>query len=270
MDLCLGGHDLEMLEIGELGRAQLGALHVHDRGLPWHAAKASAYRAEIESALSDGRTPVLVELQPDLPPDLLDRCRLVDHHGDLAGAARPTSLEQVFDLLGLPAAAWTRRHALVAANDRGWIPELRAMGASAAEIAAIRAEDRAAQGVAPAEEAAAARALAGREVVLGGSLLLVRLPHARTSPVFDALAQEALAGQPPDTLVVSPAELNFSGTGARVVALRETFAGGWSGGALPARGFWGKAEPVPPLPAVLAVLAGPNPALYPVDSSASR
>ncbi len=251
----LGGHDLEMLEIGRLATATLGAAAVVDKGLPWHAALASAYRGEIAAALAAGVLPVLVELRPDLPAAMLDRCRLVDHHGERAGADRPTSLEQVFALLGLPAAAWTRRLALVAANDRGWIPELRAMGATAAEIAAIRAEDRAAQGVTAAEEAAAAAALASAER-RGSGLVLVRLPHGRTSPVLDRLALAATPGDPPDALVVSPGELNFSGTGVRVTALARAFPDGWSGGALPARGFWGHGTPLPALDAVLGVIEG--------------
>lgn len=252
----LGGHDLEMLEIGRLVRETLGDEAVLDRHLSWHAATASAYRAEIEAALTAGGTPVLVELRDDLPPGLSRRCVHVDHHGERAGADRPTALEQAFALLGLPQERWTRRHALVAANDRGWIPELRAMGATVAEIAAIRAEDRAAQGVTAEEEAAAEAALARREHRLDGGLVLVRLPHARTSPVFDRLALEAGDGEPPDALVLSPEEVNFSGHGSRVLALAAAFPGGWHGGALPVRGFWGHAAPLPDEQAVIATLAG--------------
>lgn len=110
----LGGHDLEMLEIGRLVRETLGEAAVVDKDLPWHAAAASAYRAEIEAAVAAGATPVLVELRDDLPPALSGRCVQVDHHGERAGADQPTSLEQVFALLGLPQERWTRRHALVA------------------------------------------------------------------------------------------------------------------------------------------------------------
>lgn len=240
----LGGHDLEMLEIARLVRARLGDAAVVDKGLPWHGARASAYAAEIAAALAQGRRPVLVELMDDLPAGLAARCTWLDHHGDRAGADRPTALEQVFCLLGLAEEAWTRRHALIAANDRGWIPELVAIGATPAEIAAIRAEERAAQGVTPADEAAGEAALRARATLAGG-LVLVRLPHARTAVVLDRLAAEAAPAPPPDTLVVSPGELNFSGRGAAVRALAKTFPGGWHGGALPERGFWGHAAPLP-------------------------
>ncbi|MGQ3028815.1 MAG: hypothetical protein ACT60Q_10875, partial [Ferrovibrionaceae bacterium] len=174
----LGGADLEMVVIGEL-LARHAPGRTHDRGLRWDTAKASAYLPEIEASLAAGRRPVLVELPDDLP-DGIDRARLrfVDHHGEAAGANRPTSLEQVFDLLGLDRRHdWNRRLALVAANDRGAIRGLEAAGASADEIVAIRRADRAAQGITTGEEAEALAALAARRSVAAGRLVLVRLPH---------------------------------------------------------------------------------------------
>jgi hypothetical protein len=265
--VLLGGRDLEMEEIGRLVRGELGEAAVVDKGLPWHAAAASAYREEIAAALAAGRTPVLVELVPDLPAALLGRCLEVDHHGARAGADRSTSLEQVWALLGLPAARWTRRLALVAANDRGWIPELRAAGATAEEIALIRAQDRAAQGVSAAEEAAAGPAIAAAERPLA-DLLLVRLPHERVSVVTDRLALAA-AGDPPDVLVVAPRELAFSGRGARVLRLAQAFPGGWWGGALPERGFWGHARPGVEEREVLDVLQGRGSRLAALQGSPS-
>jgi hypothetical protein len=40
-------------------------------------------------------------------------------------------------------------------------------------------------------------------------------------------------------LIVSPSELNFFGEGRIVLDLNEAFPGGWLGGSLPDRGFWG-------------------------------
>lgn len=251
----LGGRDLEMTEIARLVRNVVGAGAVVDSGLPWHGAAASAYASQIDDALSDGMTPVLVELKPDLPAAVLSRCVVLDHHGTRAGRDRQTALEQVFALLDLPRECWTRRLALVAANDRGWIPELRRGGARPAEIAALRAEDRAAQGITAADESASEAALEKRECHLDGKLLLVRQPHARTAAVFDRLALESGDADPPDTLVVSPQELNFSGRGPAVAALAAAFPGGWYGGALPERGFWGHGQPPPDVIDVLAVLA---------------
>jgi hypothetical protein len=126
----------------------------------------SAYRPELLRALARGETPVLIELADDLPAELFDRAQavVVDHHGPLAGHDRPISIEQVFALLGLPAEAWTRHMALVAANDRAHVAGMRALGATAAEIAEIRAADRGVQGVSAADEAAPGdpRTAAGR------------------------------------------------------------------------------------------------------------
>lgn len=62
----LGGADLEMATIRALLDETVPG-NVHDKGLRW-GAKASAYREEIMSALAQGLTPVLVELEDNLGP----------------------------------------------------------------------------------------------------------------------------------------------------------------------------------------------------------
>ena len=243
----LGGYDLEMVTIRDL-LAQEG-IPYHDKGLSW-GAKASDYRAEIETTLAQGQVPVLVELANDLRLDLA-QVILVDHHGAYAGEGRPTSLHQVCTLLALPPERWTRWYELVAANDWGYIPALVAMGATQEEIVKIRAADRAAQGITVAEEAEGEKATAGAKTMAAGKLTVVELPHARTATVTDRLAPE-LGGPGYENLVVcSPDQVNFFGAGELVRALDEAFPGGWYGGALPERGFWGHGEP---LPEVLPVL----------------
>jgi hypothetical protein len=234
----LGGYDLEMVTIRDL-IAAVAPERLFDKQLTW-GAQASAYRDEIEAAIARGDRPVLVELPDDLA--LGSKSVIVaDHHGPRAGAQRPTSLHQVFDLLCLPPERWTRWLDLVAANDRGHIPELRLMGATTDEIARIRAADRAAQGVTNEEELAAASAIENAERLAGGSLTVVRIPHAHASAVADPLA---LAPNPPaNLLVISPGEVNFFGVGNLVEALDRRFPGGWYGGALPERGFWGAQRP---------------------------
>lgn len=230
----LGGYDLEMVTIRDL-IAEVAPGRLFDKRLAW-GAQASAYRHEIGAAIAGGETPVLVELPDDLA--LGSKSVIVaDHHGPRAGAQRPTSLHQVFDLLRLPPERWTRWFDLVAANDRGHIPELRLMGATTDEIVRIRAADRAAQGVTNEEEVAAAGAVVNAETLAGGSLMVVRIPHAHASAVADPLA---LAPNPPaNLLVISPGEVNFFGVGKLVEALDHHFPGGWYGGAMPERGFWG-------------------------------
>lgn len=244
----LGGRDLEMVEIARLIRDRAPDAPLFDAGLAW-GAKASDYADAIAAVAASGRRPVLVELAIDMP--LPDGALVIDHHGDAAGAEQPTSLHQVFALLGLPAAAWTRRMELVAANDRGHIRVMRAIGATAAEIAAIRHDDRAAQGVTAEMEAAGERAVAALESVLNGRARLARLPHARCAVVTDRL-------DPDDhrpLLVLSPGEINAYGPGTVIAALDRAVPGGWRGGALPTYGFWGHVSPLPDEAALLRAVA---------------
>ncbi len=232
----LGGYDLEMVTIRDLLH-QVAPERVHDKRLAW-GAKASAYAEEIRQALEQDFTPVLVELVDDLGLDATT-ILVADHHGERAGERQPTSLHQIFALLGLPPEGWTRWFELVAANDRGYISALIEMGATLEEIVEVRAADRAAQGITPEEETAGARAVAQAQTVANGRLTIVRLPHARTATVADRLQPELGGPGYQNLLVYGPEQVNFFGSGKLVRALDNQFPGGWYGGALPARGFWG-------------------------------
>ena len=230
----LGGQDLEMVTIREL-LEDYAPDRIHDKHLSW-GAKASAYRNEISACLSEGGIPVLIELEDDINLDH-SRVIFVDHHGERAGG--PTSLHQIFGLLGLPKEKWTRRFDLVEANDSGYIPALIEAGATEEEIISIRAADRRAQGITELEEKAGEAAIAGLDIRAGGALTIVRLSHSHTAVVTDRL-EPALGGPGYENLlVISPGEVNFFGVGDLVRALEEAFPDGWSGGALPERGFWG-------------------------------
>lgn len=232
----LGGRDLEMLTVREL--LEEPGLRFHDKSLAW-GAKASDYREEIDNALSAGLTPVLVELGVDIPLPA-DRVTVIDHHGRRAGSDLPTSLHQVFDLLQLPGERWSRRFELVAANDRGYIPEMLERGATPQEIEEIRAADRRVQGVTEEEEAVATAAIAQRREYAQGMLTVVVLSHNRASIVADLLLAELGGPGYENLLVISPEEVNFFGDGDSVRMLDKLFPGGWLGGALPERGFWGR------------------------------
>ena len=136
-------------------------------------------------------------------------------------------------------AAWTRWYELVAANDRGHVRAMKEAGATQEEIRAVRAADRQAQGVTAAEEHAAEAAIKGATVLFHGRLTVVRLPHERTSPVADKMEKEMGGAGYENLLVVSPRQVNFFGSGSVIRALDENFPGGWYGGSLPERGFWG-------------------------------
>lgn len=237
----LGGHDLEMLTIRELLQAHAPDSFI-DKRLGW-GALASDYRLEIADALQRGQTPVLVELVDDIGLD--GKVIIIDHHGPLAGADQPTALHQVFDLLGLPPEAWTRWMELVAANDRGHIRGMQEVGATMDEIVAIRAADRAAQGITEEQEQQAAAAVLQAESLCGGRLTIVRLPHNRTATVADRLAPELGGPGYENLLVLSSEELNFFGQGRLVLLLDQNFPGGWYGGSLPERGYWGYVGVVP-------------------------
>jgi hypothetical protein len=208
-----------------------------DKKLAW-GAKASAYLEEIEQSLDSGYTPVLVELDYDLPIPR-ERCLLVDHHGPRAGEQTPTALEQVFKLLALEPSQWTRWHALVAANDRGYIPEMRRMGATIEEIRDVRQQDRRAQGITADDEARAMELVRSAEAMADGRLTVVRSPHPLTSALGDVLHADLGGPGYQNLLTIGPGEVRFNGEGRLVRCLAETFPRGWYGGALPSHGYWG-------------------------------
>lgn len=239
-EFFLGGHDLEMMVIRELLEKHAPG-HFHDRQLRW-GAKATDYRGEIQACLAAGRMPVLIELEVDMVLDP-QKVVVIDHHGLRAGSDQPTSLHQVFELLGLPTELWTRQHALVAANDRGYVPALVELGACREEIIAVRAADRAAQGITSEQEREGEQAAHHAEVLAKGQLTVVRLTHDRTAAVTDRL--DPLLGGPGfhNLLVLSPRQVNFFGAGIWIDRLVSEFPGGWYGGALPKTGFWGHSNP---------------------------
>lgn len=176
----LGGYDLEMCTI----KALLESHHLLcvDRRLQWHNAYLSAYEKSLRKyGGADSAWHIYgVELQEDiLPPPNYSR---IDHHNQYAGL--PSALEQVADLLQFPL---DRRLRLIAANDKAYIPGMKALGASAEEIAAIRSADRRAQGVSEEEERLAEKALAENKETTVGGLLVVRALSTHFSPICDRL-----------------------------------------------------------------------------------
>ena len=233
----LGGRDLEMQEIRIL-LDRYAPNRTEDLHLPW-GARLSSYRQPLLSALAHGETPVLAELLDDLPPEAFDRAAviIVDHHGDRAGTAQPTSIEQVFHLLGLPPDAWTRWLSLVSANDRAHVAGMLAIGASRDEIIAIRKADRAAQGVTADDEAEAARVIGERKQ--DGRLTIITISGTTSSPVAD-LMLPALGGPGYDRLMVRMrGEVAVFADGTAIERLAAQFPGSWWGGDLPRAGFWG-------------------------------
>ena len=234
--IFLGGADLEMQTIRDFAAGMLGRVRITDKALGW-GARASAYADEIRAALDRGETPVLIELDDDLPADIpRDQLVFIDHHGARAGADTPSSLRQLFLRLGCPEHEWTRALTLVEANDIGHIQALRDAGANAMEIVAIRDRDRAAQGIGADVEADARRAVAKAEQ--HGSLTIVTTSAPTASAITDFIQLEFGGPGADNLLVLSPETISFFGDG-RVVKALARFKGSWHGGALPERGFWG-------------------------------
>lgn len=133
----LGGHDLEMVTIKQMLKERKDCI-VADKHLFWDNTLLSAYQEELSKyadCLIYG-----IELREDI--NAPDNYFSIDHHNDKNG--QPSSLEQVATLLGV---YLNRYQQLVAANDKGYIPAMKALDASKEEIDEIRRKDREAQGV---------------------------------------------------------------------------------------------------------------------------
>ena len=225
----LGGNDAEMERIREVLSAQHIPWIQPVRG--WGSKEFGPEQIGAEG-MAPGTRVVFVECAPSADYPRVRAHVVVDHHGDNAGL--PASLTQVLDLLNVEPTRWD---IVVAANDSGWIPGLQAMGATPEEMTAVRAADRAAQGIEDWHEQEAALALK-RPVEMVGNVRIIRMPHSKCAPVGDTLAIEAIAnGQPvPQYLVLSgDGEANFSGDGALAQALFEKYrepnaARAWAGG----------------------------------------
>lgn len=239
MVVFLGGIDAEMLAIAAACRE--AGVAVCDKHLGWGAA-ASAYKEEIAAAVSEGKTPVLIELSLDI--ELPANTVVVDHHNEQAG--KPASILQVLSLLGQQP---SRYQQLIAANDCGYIPGMLALGATPEEVGEVRLADRAAQGITPEQEREAERAIAAATVVNG--VTIVKMAHSKTATVCDRLFSQDKEQR---LLILSAdGESNFFGNGELCLRLQGedtgkkteqgytiySHFGGWVGGNLPKSGFWG-------------------------------
>ncbi len=180
MIFLLGGHDLEMEEIARLLKQK--TIVFYDRGLDWSHARLSAYREEMDRYGNCPGTEVYgIELQEDIPTEEWRNYFRIDHHNDYSG--RPSSLEQVAALLHTEL---SRRQRLIAANDAGYIPAMRDLGATEEEIREVRLADRQMQGCTDEDECLAELAIkTGLRRV--GDLLVVKSLTSRFSPVCDRL-----------------------------------------------------------------------------------
>lgn len=169
----LGGHDLEMLEIMEMFESK--KLTVYDENLQWDNAKLSKYGEK----LNDTDIFVGIELVTDIKPPV--NYLLIDHHNE--NAEKPSAIEQVADLLGI---TLNNDQQLVAANDKGYIPAMEAMGATPKEIEDIRSRDRKAQGAIDEDERLGEKSIKEHSYYKG-DLLIVKSLTNRFSTITDRL-----------------------------------------------------------------------------------
>lgn len=120
----LGGHDLEMIEIRKI--LESNSLKFIDKDLSWGAVLSS-----YQEHFNDTSFFVGIELVRDVlqPKNYIE----IDHHNDKSHL--PSSIEQLAELLGIRLDRW---QTLVAANDKGYIPAMLAMGASRDETREMR------------------------------------------------------------------------------------------------------------------------------------
>lgn len=138
----LGGYDLEMITIKQMLEEREDCI-VADKHLCWDNALLSAYQEEM-SKYADCLI-YSIELREDItaPENYIS----IDHHNSKSGQL--SSLEQVAAILDVEL---NRYQKLVAANDKGYIPAMKVLGASKEEIEEIRRKDREAQGVTEEDE----------------------------------------------------------------------------------------------------------------------
>lgn len=243
----LGGHDAEMCAIQEILHEK--RILYHDKNLAW-GAKLSEYRNEIRGLKPD-QIPVLVELSIDT--EIPQNAVIIDHHGDQAGIDKKTSLEQIAELLGVKL---NRRQQLISANDRGFIPAMKQMGATNDEIKDIRDFDKKCQGVTPEDENLAEKSIRENTEILGPgkNTLLINSLTEKTACITDRIWNEWREKYSEIFIVTPKGGLNFFGSGrmvSRLKALYEHLKRSddtiefWSGGELPTNGYFGSNQSLP-------------------------
>jgi hypothetical protein len=167
----LGGHDLEMIGIRNILDSK--GISYWDKQLSWDNARVSRYKEHF----NDKNFFVGIELETDVTPP--KNYTPIDHHNEKSDQL--SSIEQVATLLKLEL---TREQQLIAANDKGYIPAMEAMGATKEEIEDIRRRDRASQGVTGKDEKRAERSIRENKRIENGIVVIKSLTD-RFSAVSD-------------------------------------------------------------------------------------
>jgi hypothetical protein len=163
----------------------------------------------------------------------------IDHHvyRDENRYNEKSSIEQISTLLGVEL---SRHQLLVAANDRGYIPAMKDLGATENEIKVVRAQDRLAQGVTPDQEAQAVADIKSAKIKEGK--WFIRCPKGSTSAITDRIF-----GQYSELITVDEVNGKWIYFGPRHIEFYNLTEGGktlarWAGGD-PKNGFSGVEKP---------------------------
>ncbi len=194
----LGGKDLEMVEIERLLIAH-NQKYI-DKKLAW-GAKLSLY-AEYFDKFREYEQVFGIELIEDIDKsEIPSNYKKIDHHNELSHL--PSAIEQVAAVLGVEL---NRHQTLVAANDKGYIPAMQQLCATAEEIAEIRRLDRQAQGATDEDEQLAEKSIRENKTEKNGVTIIESLTE-KFSCITDRLF-------PTEKLIVyTEKELNYYGTG---------------------------------------------------------
>ncbi|MDR3062217.1 MAG: hypothetical protein LBU57_08920 [Dysgonamonadaceae bacterium] len=201
----LGGYDLEMLEIKRILESRDDIL-VFDEHLRWDNADLSMYSTVLKKYGNNADVMIYgIELYEKNISSVPENYHRIDHHNDLND--KNSALEQVAEILRIKL---SREQQLIAANDRGYIPAMKALGADPGEIEEIRKKDRNIQGVTEEDEQKAEMAIKNK--VLEQDIVVVKSETNRFSPICDRL-------YPYDKLLVYTCnELMYYGIGKEKLA----------------------------------------------------
>jgi hypothetical protein len=176
----LGGYDLEMLEIKKILESE-DNVTVFDKQLNWQNAHISMYKDILqEQGNKDGAEIFGIELQENGFSPIPENYYRIDHHNDFS--SNPSSLEQVAAILHIEL---SREQQLIAANDKGYIPEMQKQGASSEEIKQVRFRDREMQGVTGEDERKAEEAVENKTI--DQDVIVIKSETNRFSPITDRL-----------------------------------------------------------------------------------
>lgn len=176
----LGGYDLEMLTIRDI--LETNHYIFLDHHLTWSNARLSLYQKNIDFFWAKEPTGTIfgIELENDIALQS-DNYHTIDHHNERSDF--PSALEQILSICHMP---MNRTYQLVAANDKGYIPGMLAIGATPEEINTTRTADRKAQGVTDEDEQLAEKAI-NKQLKKIGNLTIVKTECSHFSPICDRL-----------------------------------------------------------------------------------